>query len=360
MIKILFTLDYEIHGNGEGNPIELMVDPTNRLMDFLDEYGAKLTIMADVAEILKFKEYFENFGKDDYGYLSIVKQLQEAIKRGHDVQLHIHSSYFNARFENGKWKKCWDDYNLANLSYERINEIVSITKKFLENTLTEVDKEYRCNIFRAANWAMMPSGNIISALKNNGIKIDTSVFKYGKRKGLVSFDYTESPSDAIPWIADNTNILIRNSLGEIYEFPIFSENMPLWSFFSFSRIYRAYLSKKHNFKEGINHHINKGNINFVKKSKISKVYSKLTSKSAMKADFNQCTGFQLIRQLKKVERKYSQLKMDIPFVTIGHSKLFSLFNQRSLKPFLKYVSQNPDKYEFAIFQDFDLEQYKNK
>jgi hypothetical protein len=135
--------------------------------------------------------------------------------------------------------------------------------------------------------------------------------------------------------------------------------MPLWSFFSFIRVYRAYLSRGHHFKEAIDHHIKKGNINPVKKSKISKVYSKLTSKSAMKADFNQCTGFQLIRQLKKVERKYSQLKMDIPFVTIGHSKLFSLFNQRSLKPFLKYVSQNPDKYGFAIFQDFDLEQYKN-
>ena len=57
MLNVIFTLDYEIHGNGEGCPSELMVEPTRRMMDLFDRYGAKLTIMADVAEILKFKEY---------------------------------------------------------------------------------------------------------------------------------------------------------------------------------------------------------------------------------------------------------------------------------------------------------------
>ena len=55
--------------------------------------------MADVAEILKFKEYKEQFGRDDYHYEAIADQLREAIRRGHDVQLHLHSSYFNARHE---------------------------------------------------------------------------------------------------------------------------------------------------------------------------------------------------------------------------------------------------------------------
>src|SRR5579871_5708006 len=97
MLKVLFTVDYEIHGNGDGNPYDLMVEPTNRMMDLFDSYGAKLTIMADIAEILKFKQYEEQFGRDDYQYNAIAAQLRDAIRRGHDVQLHIHSSYFNAR-----------------------------------------------------------------------------------------------------------------------------------------------------------------------------------------------------------------------------------------------------------------------
>ena len=51
MMHVIFTLDYEIHGNGEGSPYELMIEPTERLLQLLDEYGAKLTIMADIAKM---------------------------------------------------------------------------------------------------------------------------------------------------------------------------------------------------------------------------------------------------------------------------------------------------------------------
>jgi hypothetical protein len=65
-LKLIFTLDYEIHGNGEGSPLDLMVSPTNRLLDILEAFGAKLTIMADTVEILKFREYRDSSGRDDW------------------------------------------------------------------------------------------------------------------------------------------------------------------------------------------------------------------------------------------------------------------------------------------------------
>ena len=64
MMNLIFTLDYEIHGNGDGSPYELMVEPTYRLMDLLEKYNGKLTILADVAEILCFKRYYEETGED--------------------------------------------------------------------------------------------------------------------------------------------------------------------------------------------------------------------------------------------------------------------------------------------------------
>ena len=357
MIKVLFTLDYEIHGNGQGDPVELMVAPTNRMLELFDTYGAKLTIMADMAEIIKFKEYLEQSGKDKFGYLKIVGQLQQAVIKGHDVQLHIHSSYFNAEYENDKWKNCWDDYDLASLPYDRLNNMIRDSKELLESIIKKVDKDYSCNVFRAANWSMIPSKNIVQALKNNCIKVDTSVFKYGRRRGLVNFDYSECHSNAIPWPADENDINIKSASGDIIEFPIFSESAPVWSFFSLNRMHRAYLSRRHNFKEGIEHHLNKGNGNFAKKSLVEKMYSKLMTKNALKADFNQCTGYQLIKQLKRVEKEYVHAKIDVPFITIGHSKLFTTLNKISLKPFLKFVSENSNKYKFAIFKDFDLKQY---
>ncbi len=210
MLNVIFTLDYEIHGNGDGCPHQLMVEPTSRLLDLFDRYGAKLTIMADVAEILKFREYKEQYGRDDYYYDAIVAQLKDAIRRGHDVQLHLHCSYFNARFEEGKWRQDWSEYNFAGLSEERIDEVLRIGKNFLEDQLRPVDPSYRCDVFRAANWAVSPSRNVVRALVNNGFRIDTSVFKYGRRDGLVHFDYSNAPSNIVPWLASEQDICRRD------------------------------------------------------------------------------------------------------------------------------------------------------
>src|SRR5262249_59510414 len=126
MLQVLFTLDYEIHGNGEGCPHELMVEPTVRLLNLFDDFGAKLTIMADVGEILKFKEYAEQHGKDAFHYSAIVAQLQDAVRRGHDVQLHLHPSYFNAKHDGHRWAQDWSEYNFAALSEERLNHLVRV------------------------------------------------------------------------------------------------------------------------------------------------------------------------------------------------------------------------------------------
>jgi hypothetical protein len=34
--NLIFTLDYEIHGNGDGSPYQLMVEPTYRLMSLME------------------------------------------------------------------------------------------------------------------------------------------------------------------------------------------------------------------------------------------------------------------------------------------------------------------------------------
>jgi hypothetical protein len=354
MVKVLFTLDYEIHGNGEGSPLKLMVEPTYRMLKLFDKFGAKLTILADVAEILKFREYYQNYGKDTYSYLEIAEQLKFAIKSGHDVQLHIHSSYFNATHNDGKWNNDWSEYDLANLPFERVDKMIRLSKQFLNDLLKQVKVNYSCNVFRAANWSLMPSKNIIRSLTKNGIKIDTSVFKYGKRKGLVNFDYSDCYSDALPWIAHDDDITKQDITGNIIEVPIYSQLKPIWSFFSLNRLYRVKESKNHNFNEGISYYREVNGFKSPKMNKTKKMIKKLFTKHALKADFNQCTGKQLINQLKKVEKDYAHLEEEIPFVTIGHSKLYTPYNEKSLLPFLKYVSEHSEQYKFTTFQDFQF------
>jgi len=357
MFKIVFTLDYEIHGNGDGSPYSLMIEPTKRLLNLFNKYGAKLTILADVAEILKFKEYFDLYGEDKYYYQDIIKQLQYVILSGHDVQLHIHSSYFGAKYENGRWLQNWETYNLAELSYNKIYKIVKECKDWLESNIRTVKNGYKCNVFRAANWSMMPSKNIITALIDNKIKLDTSVYKYGKQSGIVNYDYTNASDSLIPWFVDENNVCKEDKNGKLLECPIYCENRYFFHFITLIRVYRMIRAKFHK------HKVSKESSIKIKKSSnirnpIKKLFKVLKTRHPWKLDFNQATGKQLINAIKRITDKYSDEKIDIPIVLIGHSKTFIKLNEINMKTFLKYLQKNNDKYSFSLFQDLHLENYR--
>jgi hypothetical protein len=353
MLNVLFTLDYEIHGNGEGCPQELMVEPTDRMLRLFDEYGAKLTIMADVAEILKFKEFADQHGRDDYHYRAIVAQLQRAVRGGHDVQLHIHASYFNATHDGRRWVQDWSEYDFAGLSLDRLNEIVRIGKDELEALLQPVNPDYRCFVFRAANWSVNPGRNVIQALLNNGITVDTSIFKYGRRSGIVSFDYSAAESELVPWRVGADDLCSRDDRGRLWEFPIYCENRWLGAFLSPNRLYRVAQSRQHRISGNAQVSPANGFPQPAKKSGLLDKLSMVAKKHAWKADFNQCTGRQLIGALRRADQRYAGRSEMLPFILIGHSKLFNGVNEKSLRPFLEYVAGDPARYQFGTFGDFE-------
>lgn len=351
MLKTIFTLDYEIHGNGDGCPYELMIEPTDRLLRFFDEFGAKLTIMADVAEILRFKEYADDVGRDDFYSEKIEKQLQDAIRRGHDVQLHIHSSYFRARCEGGRWLQDWSEYDFATLPLRRMDWMVSQSKQYLETLLRSVDPAYRCEVFRAANWSVSPSANVVSTLLNNGIRIDTSVFKYGYRSGRVRFDYSSAVSALVPWRVDSNDVCAQDINGRLWEFPIYAESRGVTAFATPQRLHRAVMSRFHRLSEGTPA---SASLPADRDTGRPSSWRRAMGPHAWKADFNQCTGRQLIAAIERASARFSCPDVPLPFVLIGHSKLYSRFNEWSLRPFLAHVRQHPDRFLFGKFTDFPL------
>jgi hypothetical protein len=263
------------------------------------------------------------------------------------VQLHLHSSYFNARWERGRWAQDWSEYNFAGLRPDRLKQVVRQGKEFLEELLQPVDARYKCNVFRAANWSMSPSRNAVRALVDNGIRIDTSVFKYGQREGLVNFDYRSAWSQLVPWPVNENDICERDEHGELLEFPIYAENRWLGAFLTPQRVYRAWVSRRHRFAAA-----GQSAAAPAETAPPAAPRSRRPSRQAWKADFNQCSGRQLARALGRAERAHSGAEVDLPFVLIGHSKLFTRFNEWSLQPFLRHVAERPDRFGFGRFADF--------
>jgi peptidoglycan/xylan/chitin deacetylase (PgdA/CDA1 family) len=361
-LQLVFSLDYEIHGNGEGDPGELMVARTERLLDILEEFGAKLTIMADTVEILKFREYRDASGRDEYAYEAIEGQLKRAVARGHDVQLHLHPAYARAHVEGGKWVLDYGEYDLAQLGYDRIFALVKDGKDYLEGILQPVRPDYSCIAFRAANWSMSPSATIVRALVANGIRIDTSVFKYGSRAGLVRFDYSKAESEAEPWPVDASDVCRRDDGGQLFEFPIYCERLPIWSFLSLNRVNNAIQNRIHplpplppapttraesgqNTATGATPTQRRG----------TRLAQLIFEEHARKLDFNQCSGRQMAAALRRAEARFAQRTNDVPIVLIGHSKLFHRQNEGHLRTFLDYVASRPDCYGFSTFGAFDLD-----
>ena len=366
MYKVLFTSDFEIHGSGMGSPKDLVVDPTTRMLDQLDRYGGKLTIMADIGEILKFKEYAERTGDDRFFWGAIARQMQRAVSTGHDVQLHIHSSYFNATWDESKgyWKQDYTEYDLASLPYERVRDMIRQGKHLLEATCRVAKPDYECFAFRAANWSMQPSPNIVRALIDEGFRIDTSVWKFGRYDDLVKFDYTGAFSDLVPWPVDASDVCRRDPEGKLFEFPIYTEEQPLWVFLTANRVYRVIAQRLHPLPnpDGVVDPMSGATrAQGPRRSTLAKVFGKakaLVKQHPWKVDFNQCTGKQLIDGLLRVESRYGHPAVPLPFVLIGHSKTFTRHNERSLRPFLEFVAAHPDRFSFGTFADFEAERYR--
>lgn len=361
MLNVIFTTDYEIHGNGEGSPYLLMVEPTRRLMRSFEDYGAKLTIMADVAEIGRFKQYAAARGEDRFHAGEIEDQLREAVACGHDVQLHVHSGYFGARFENGRWVQNGAERDLPRLGYDRLSHIVGEGRSYLENLLKPVAPGYSCVAFRSAYWAMQPSTDIVRALRDHGIRIDTSVFKYGARSGAVNFDYSEAFSRLVPWPVDENDVCRPDPQSDLWEVPIYCEHRGIWHFLSLMRLYQVWQTKIHPLTKGAGEGKEIGETAGKAGERrgggplrgLARMAALLAGKHALKMDFNQCGGGQLVRTLKRIENEYADFPYPLPVVLIGHSKLFTSYNERQLRRFLEYVAGNTVNCRFATFGELD-------
>jgi hypothetical protein len=344
-IQLILTLDYEIHGNGEGSPRDLMVRPTDRLLEMLNTVDGKLTIMADVVEIWRFLEA-AGTSSDPFHGRAIENQLKETIASGHDVQLHLHPSYRNAEFRGGRWVQDYSEYSCADLGFDLLDRLVREGRDYLETLLRPVDPDYTCLAFRAANWSMHPSRDITQALIKNGIRFDSSVFRGGRRDGMVRFDYQNTPSSLIPWRASTSDVCIEDPSSPLLEIPIYTEQRRIWSFLSEGRVRRAILSRRHPVK-GVRSAGRSGSL-------INRLVSLLGGRHPWKLDFNQCSARQIVGALRRIETAYPDTAVTLPVVLIGHSKLFDSANAAELGRVLGFIRERRETFSFTTFRSLSL------
>lgn len=240
---LIITVDHELPAGGEGDVRRLMIQPLERLLNACEWHRAPLTIMAEMGEIWAFENPENESYTTRLGYrpaAEIRRQLIEAARRGHDVQLHLHPQWLGARWRQGRWLLDYDHYQATSLGRDALAAVLRRGRDDLEAMLRVHDPDYTCLGFRAGHWNTQPSPVYLAALHDAGLRSDTSVFKWGHiSRQSVRFDYRSAHHNVAAWRACPQDINRNDPTGDILEAPIATLQVGLLRMLTLKRLLMA-------------------------------------------------------------------------------------------------------------------------
>jgi len=343
LIALILSLDYEVFGNGAGDVMRDVVGPTRRLLDLCDKHDAKMTIMFEVGEYWAFEQYDSQLRRD-LGYSpseQMRTQALDAIKRGHDVQLHLHPQWIDAKYDQGIWRLCHSCWRLADLpgglgSKDEINTITGVLyagKQTLEAMIKPVRSDYECTGFRAGAFYAQPSRDIIAAMKEVGLRVDSSVVKGYRTNEPFEVDYSQVKIDKSAWWTSSTELTREGKVGEnVLELPVSAQMQPYWKNFKITKFWAAVKRRKAE-KTSNAHQNTESGMSSV--PRYTTVLKKLFHEHPNTFDYCKLSVRDMLNRMKGHIEYSAQ-----PAMLIGHSKDF--FNDRHFDCFLARMSQNSD------------------
>jgi len=323
MIKCIFTIDYEIYGNGQGSLKELVYDPMERLLAIFRKHQTGFVVFVEVAEL----EMLEAKGTDSA--INLVKQqLRNFYSEGFELGLHLHPQWYNARHEKGKWLLDYNEYNLCALPKERIVQIVDRSIAYFRDLLGVAD--FIPLSFRAGNWLFQPTQTVANVLVEQGIKVDSSVFKGGLQHQH-KLDYRRALKNGHYWrFFDDVNV--PTPRGALLELPIHTQMVPFWRMLTSKRIA---LQRKGNSTDQTNK-------NQTGKKKLYRLMDFLRLWHPLKFDFCRMTINELTRMVDTVIKEDQRDPTSFrPIVAIGHTK--DLIDFQTVESLLSYLEQQKIK-----------------
>lgn len=217
--KLFLTFDHELPlGGVKTSYKKALFDPTYTLLNIADELNVPLTLFTDVLCAFKFSEWDTNNFFDPYK-----DQLQQALYKNHDVQLHIHPHWLTTVFD-GKTYNPSNDFKLSDFNDHPewdTGKIIRHGASFLSEICTVAQHDYQCVAFRAGGYNLEPgNGGIFKNLLEQGIRFDSSICKnYRFSSALSDIDFRGLPAAPNWFIGADGNIKNTSESG-VLEIPI--------------------------------------------------------------------------------------------------------------------------------------------
>lgn len=313
MVECIFTLDYEIYGDGTGSLKELIYDPAKELQQIFQQWNARFVAFVEVLELEKIEQL-----ETDPAIEQVKDQIAELHREGFEIALHLHPQWCNAQYAGDGWTLDYSEYNLCTLPKARMREIVRGGLAYLRHILREPD--FVPLAFRAGNWLFQPTQSAADVLAEHGIRVDSSVFKGGvqHKHGL---DYRPARRNGDYW-RFSADANCPDPAGVWIEVPIYTEMVPPWSMAT---------SKRMAFRGG------RGAADGGMRERFARLRDRLRWHYPRKFDFCRMTFAELKNATEKMlreDRHDSQRYR--PMVAIGHTK--DLTDAGTVDNFLRYLA----------------------
>ena len=217
--KLFLTFDHELPlGGVKTSYKEALFDPTYTLLSIADELNVPVTLFTDVLCAFKFSEWDKNNFFEPYK-----DQLQQALYKNHDIQLHIHPHWLTSVYD-GKTYIPSEDFRLSDF-YDHpewnTGKIIGHGVSFLKNICSLAQYDYQCVAFRAGGYNLEQGHNgIFKNIMEHGIRYDSSICKnYRFSSALSGVDYRGLP-DAPNWYIGMDGNIKETSETGVLEIPI--------------------------------------------------------------------------------------------------------------------------------------------
>ena len=214
-MHFLLGLDYELFlGTRPGSVERCLLEPTDAIAGVMEKYGFRFTLFVDATFLLQLQKYAGKYAKIATDLTRIEEHLRRLVKRGHDVQLHVHPHWEDCTFDGTQWSPNTNRYRLHNFADSEIRSILRESKALLANLAG-------CDIFafRAGGWCLQPFSQIAPALRDEGIWLDSTVFVGGQSKDRQRwYDFTSAPNRSFWRFSDDP--IVEDQTGEFVEVPI--------------------------------------------------------------------------------------------------------------------------------------------
>lgn len=232
-MDIYITLDYELFlGDKTGSPENCLIKPMNSLINLAVNEGIRYTIFVDATYLLRLYELMDANPILKSHYEMVVKNIQDCVKNGHDIQLHIHPQWVYSKWDTkeNEWIMDKDHYKLSDLSLYEARELLKKSKHILDSIVG-----YKTTSFRAGGFCLDNFSEYKDMFHELGLNIDSSVARdqYVESK-IHYYDYRNIPTKQIYNFSDS--IKKENDKGNFIELSISS--------FSCSKLYYFFRVRK--------------------------------------------------------------------------------------------------------------------